>query len=362
MIAVLLVVALIAYGSLYPLSFQPNPYASLRYILRSIPYTLTPRLAVDAVANVLLYIPLGLAVFLHLRPRVGRAAGALISIAGSFALSLSLEYLQFFQPGRVPTGSDVVTNTMGGAAGVVAAGLWSGFSPRLRIPSGPALILWPTWVLSLLFPLMPAIGYWSLRFKLRAAATFDLTTFIGATLQWLLAGLILAHQRPVWTGATLLLVFAQFAIAERQPTLGLLAGALAGSTIALSRLQPKTNALLVVVLLALWGLSPFRPGPTRTVLWTPFGDAIDNTRTGAISVTFTKCFVYGGTILLLSQTGLRLGTATLLVAGLLSLTEAAQTRIAGRTPASTDPVIALLFSVVLARFRLPARRGFRSTA
>jgi VanZ family protein len=350
-IPILLVVALIAYGSLYPLSFRENPYASIWYILRSIPYTLTPRLAVDAIANVLFYIPLGLAIFLHARRSAGRTAGAIYAIVGSFSLSLSLEYLQFFQPGRIPSGADVAMNTTGGAIGVVTAAFRARLLTKFRAPRGVAVILWPAWLVSLLFPLMPAIGFYTVRMKMRGLAAVDTTVLVGACLQWLLAGVILASERKVRVLAMLLLIPAQLFIAERQPTLGLLAGALTGSAIALSHFGTRTTAGLSLVLLSLWGLAPFRFGPAHPFAWIPFADALESTRSGAIAVIAAKCFAYGGMIVVLMRAGLRLPASTTVVAVLLCATEGAQIWIAGRTPASTDPLIAILIAVVLALFR-----------
>jgi hypothetical protein len=307
---------------------------------------------VDAIANVLFYVPLGLAIYLYVQRRTGRIAGGLVAIACSFTLSFTLEYLQFFQPGRIPSGSDLMMNTAGGGAGALAAGLWPRLGLKLRAPSGAEVILWPLWLTSLLFPFIPAIGLWIFRIKLRGMAEFDITTLTGASLQWLTAGVLLAKERQLPALAMLLLAPAQLFIAERQPTLGLAAGALAGSAIALTRLAPAGTALTGLLLLMLWGVAPFQLGPARPFSWIPFADAMESLRAGAVVVISAKCFAYGGTIVLLMRAGLRLPVATLLVVALLCMTEIAQTRIAGRTPASTDPVIAAVMALALAKFGL----------
>ena len=68
----------------------------------------------DAVANVLLYAPLGVALFWN--GRVGpRAVGA------AFLLSACIELAQTFIPGRDPSLADVTCNTLGAAVGQLAA-------------------------------------------------------------------------------------------------------------------------------------------------------------------------------------------------------------------------------------------------
>jgi hypothetical protein len=106
------------------------------------------------------------------------------------------------------------------------------------------------------------------------------------------------------------------------------------------------------VLLLLWELAPFRPAPARAFSWIPFADAMETLRSAAVAIVAAKCFAYGGTIVLLMRAGLRISVATPIVVGLLCITELAQMRLAGRTPALTDPVIAGVVALALARFTL----------
>lgn len=68
----------------------------------------------DAVANLLLYAPLGAALFWN--GRVGRRA-----VGMAFLLSACIELAQTFIPGRDPSLSDVTFNTLGAGAGQIAA-------------------------------------------------------------------------------------------------------------------------------------------------------------------------------------------------------------------------------------------------
>jgi VanZ like family len=74
----------------------------------------------DAVANLLLYAPLGAALFWN-----GRVGLRAVGIA--FLLSACIEFAQTFIPGRDPSLGDVTFNTLGAAAGQIAvllAGRW----------------------------------------------------------------------------------------------------------------------------------------------------------------------------------------------------------------------------------------------
>lgn len=78
----------------------------------------------DAVANVVFYIPLGLA-YVTMRsssvPRLIMEAGLL-----SLLLSVGCEFIQIFSPFRYPSMTDVVTNSVGGLLGAAIGGYLHG--------------------------------------------------------------------------------------------------------------------------------------------------------------------------------------------------------------------------------------------
>ncbi|MGH2571458.1 MAG: VanZ family protein, partial [bacterium] len=91
----------------------------------------------DAVTNVLLFLPWGFLVALHVASR-GRSARAAIVASGlsAFCLSLGVEMLQLLSTERIASATDLVHNTLGGtiggAIGWLAAGRWRpALEPRL---------------------------------------------------------------------------------------------------------------------------------------------------------------------------------------------------------------------------------------
>jgi VanZ family protein len=79
--------------------------------------------SVDAVQNVVLYVPLGLLLGLLFgsrsdEPRRRVVFIVLISVA---AVSFSMEVLQTFVPQRTPSTDDVIFNTLGGGLGLLLA-------------------------------------------------------------------------------------------------------------------------------------------------------------------------------------------------------------------------------------------------
>jgi VanZ family protein len=89
----------------------------------------------DAILNVLLFMPLGLALGLRVRRSPLRAW------LGLTLLAAAIEVVQVFLPGRFPTLSDVIANSMGAAIGLVMAGLWRRGMPVRAREAGPLPLL-----------------------------------------------------------------------------------------------------------------------------------------------------------------------------------------------------------------------------
>lgn len=77
----------------------------------------TSDLTKDAIANVVLFIPLGVAL-------ACRGHSVLLSTAAGLLLSLLIELLQYFIPGRYPTLQDLLSNGLGAGFGFLIAQHW----------------------------------------------------------------------------------------------------------------------------------------------------------------------------------------------------------------------------------------------
>ena len=159
--------ALIVYASLYPFAGWRLPTVNLAtFLLQPWPRYWT---AFDLVSNAVGYVPLGLLVGLVLCGRGWRAWRAALgaALAGA-ALSLALELLQHFVPGRVPSNVDLGLNTLGAAVGgglalVVHARGGVARLERFRDRwftrrSAGGIVLLIVWPIGLLFPLPLPLG------------------------------------------------------------------------------------------------------------------------------------------------------------------------------------------------------------
>ena len=115
-------VLVIAYGSLYPFSFQSRAGSPLRNLAGT--YGL-PDSRADILANILLYLPFGFFATQALRRRAAVFQVAAVTFAG-MALSTAMELLQFYVPGRDSSLADVGSNTLGSLLGACAGVLLAG--------------------------------------------------------------------------------------------------------------------------------------------------------------------------------------------------------------------------------------------
>jgi hypothetical protein len=254
----LLAIAIIAYGSLYPFHFEWTARADtpLATLLHGWP-TIWDRWAFrDILLNIALYVPLGGAASLVLRARRSRALAAAGAITLAFALSTAMELTQMFLPPREPSVLDILSDTVGSALGAALAIAFERAIRRLTAaplsglrPAGAVLAL--VWAVQEFYPLVPAISrahIFDSLFALRHIRNLPIVeTWLGAC-EWLLLGLALdavfARMRTLWLA-------------------GLMICALAAQTIIADRVLSLSEVVAAAVGLALWSFAP----PSKLPRW-----------------------------------------------------------------------------------------------
>ena len=112
--ALLCLILLIAYASLYPFEFQRAAVGPFDYLFAPLPRWITQ---FDVVTNVLGYLPLGMLTVLALHP-AWRGVRAVVAafVLGAW-LSGGIEALQTYLPTRVASNVDLATNALGALIG-----------------------------------------------------------------------------------------------------------------------------------------------------------------------------------------------------------------------------------------------------
>jgi VanZ family protein len=186
LILCLIAVAGILYGSLMPFDLNADEEyvrAKIRHFLNQWPLGDRRVSRGDIIANVALYVPLGVLIALACRPRrtISRLATVPAAAAVGLAVSSLVEYTQLFLNGRVSSPSDLVMNTIGAAAGAVlgvtvAPPLARGLSRRARTTwqEDPVVLMGALLACLLtadaLFPLLPSLDVGQFIHSLRRSA------------------------------------------------------------------------------------------------------------------------------------------------------------------------------------------------
>ncbi len=187
----LVYVGLIVYASLYPFAHWRDQGVDFWWFLSApLPKYWT---GFDVVSNLLGYMPLGF--FLALSAmRTGRGRYALaIAVSMALLLSLVLESLQVYLPGRVPSNLDLLLNVAGGAFGAGSAWSlerlgflqrWSRFRAQWFVEDARGgLVLLALWPLALLFPAVVPFGLGQVLERLEVALAAALAD--SPFLEWL---------------------------------------------------------------------------------------------------------------------------------------------------------------------------------
>jgi VanZ family protein len=361
----LLAIALIVYGSLYPWQFDwwRTSESPLDVLLRSWPATVDRFLLRDIAINLLLYFPLGMTAFLTVARRHSRTAAVTVALLLGAVLSTSMELLQVYVPGRVSSLLDITCNFAGTLAGALAAIV---LQPRLdrlmlrpsrRLAPAAALLL-ACWGAFQAYPFFPALSQSKLGSALAAFSHgFPLSAVEvwANAAEWFTAALavraIAGRLRWWWPGVALGVLIARLLIATRNVTpneaVGLVLAALLWAAIPESR-SLRAGAWSLALALVLRELAPLHfSTQAQPFSWIPFQGTLLSERQAAVVILARKAFDYGAMIWLLRKNGLGYLRAGVAVAASLFVFEMAQTHLPGRTPEITDSVLAILMLAAL---------------
>jgi VanZ family protein len=366
---VLATVLLILYGSLFPFRFSSLQHFDLWGNITGLSLARASR--GDVVANLLLYVPLGLCLMLGWPAHWSRLKGLFWAVLlGSF-LSLCVELLQVHASSRVSSLTDLALNAAGTAIGAIAAIIYLAIGSTIRIPGLAAgrpdpvpVGLIALWLAFRLAPFVPTIDWQKYKDALKPLLLTPELAWLDV-LRYLVGWLVVGYAiRQVWRreyALYALFVIAGLVMAGRVMVVGktlsasevvALAGCipLAAVFIALSdRRRALILALMLIAVIVLSGLKPFELQTTaQKFSWVPFMNSLNDNLEVNYSVLLEKCFWYFALIWLLTRRGLGIATAAFGTTLLLALIEFAQVWIPGRSAEITDPLLALSGGVLIA--------------
>lgn len=374
-IALIVVAAVIAYGSLYPFHWRAGDpsVGAISYLLGT--WRVWDHRG-DLLANIVLYLPFGFFAVHAVPPRLGRAVRILLPLLAGAGFSVAMELTQFHLAGRVTSMGDVYANTIGTALGTAvgmmftAAWRWALLADLAANPVAAMLIA--AWLGYRLYPYVPTIDlhkYWRAIRPMILAPTLPGLELPRFTVVWLLMAWLVDS---VFGARRWLLLFPLLAGAEMAGRVIVVGGRLTlpdivGAMLAgllwllLCRIPGRTVLLAMLWLGLVVGsrLEPFAfTASARPFGWVPFAGFLHGSIAVAVQSFCEKVLLFGGLIWLLRNLRIGLTPATGLVAALLLATSLAQTHLPGRSAAITDAVMALVIGGLFALMpaRSPARR------
>jgi VanZ family protein len=365
----LIVVALIVYGSLYPFSFQSPGWGAPWDHIRFRPGPLNRYVVRDAAVNWLIYIPVGVFGFLAFAGRTRGLVRYALPVLLGFVLSATIEAAQIFAPYRISSVFDVVCNVAGSVTGVAVGTLFRGSlrrtvehvgRSRSRTPAA-ALLLLGCWLGYQLMPFFPALSRTVITSKIRAffsGVTFSIPEFVGAFMEWtalaaLLATIAGAGNALRWTLVLALVLPARLFLLGRTLTPSEVAGAAVALIVGrwlltnLRKPVPVAACAVVIGIIAV-GLAPYRIAAVPVDLsWVPFAGVLESARDSGTQILLRKAFWYGTAIYLFHNMGYGWRGPSVVLALVLAAIEFAQRYLPGRSADVTDPLLALLLGVLL---------------
>lgn len=361
----LIVVAIVIYGSLHPFEFVERDVDIVATLRASLDQRWSRG---DALANVLLYAPVGLFVHWTLAARRHPAAAAILALIYAAALSLSIEVAQLFAVHRVASVFDTAFNALGAALGI-AIGLAIGRAPRIgqvRVATEAPfpLLMIVAWLGYRLYPFVPSLDLQRIKDALKPLV-FQLALPPLDTLRHTIAWLVVARLlvpvvgRVASVPVVAILAAATLGLSILVVTRALSAPQIVGAAAAIvvwpllaaTRRSERLVALLLVIAIAIVGLAPFTFGEVANEFrWRPMSGFLAGSRVINALALLEKVFLYGSLVWLARESGLSLPRAGGLTAAYLLAIEFAQITLPGRVPEITDPLLALLLAFVLSFF------------
>lgn len=375
------VVALIAYGSLYPFNFKPDAIeGGVLQALERLSWARAGR--GDRIANVLLYLPLGFCLYLWLATRLRRRASLLAATLFGALFSLCIEVAQVYVSARVPSLKDLALNTLGASLGALGGLAWRGIAGLIHVPTreeapdrdpGAALVL-AVWLLFRFAPFVPALDLGKLKTALQPlfAPQWDAVSVFIYLVCWLIvshaAGALVRRSRrleallliiaSVLAGR--LLVASQTLVVDELLALMLLLPML----VVMHRLAPNAQRAFLlaglIAVLAIEGLAPFdfTCDASQFDFW-PFRVWTEAGALSAIdwSAILGRLFLLTALLWLVREAGVTIDLAIALAVGAALAIEVAQLWLPYQSGSITDPALVLGVGLLLRTIeRARARR------
>ena len=360
-------VVLILYGSLFPFRVRTDVDLGLIDAIRTLEFKATTR--GDVVANLLLYMPLGLCLMLAWSGQPRRRALAQALLIG-VALSVAVEITQVFLRFRVSSLTDVALNAVSTLGGACVAIAYSALGTSLRIrlfaerrPDPVALSVVALWLAFRLAPFVPTIDWQKYKDALKPLfigpqiGALELLRYVAGWLVVAYAIRLLTRREYAFPAAFAvvgIVLFGRLVVVGKTLNFSELVALaacmpVAAFLIVLRERRVTVLAALLAAAIVAQGITPFDllPEP-HGFSWMPFRSSLGENLETNYSALLEKAFWYLSLVWLLTRSGWSRAAAAIGTAGFLAAIEIVQMWLPGRSADVTDPLLALAAGLLLA--------------
>lgn len=359
----LAIACLIAYGSLYPFSFSPADESAFAKLFFEFELFNSRG---DILGNIGLFVPWGLFGILVFTVRRGFSHALIWTVGLGCLLAFTLQLVQVWIPARSASMGDVVWNMVGCLLGI---GLGRLFSSRPRLFAGlsggqiRAAYMLAIWLAIEWLPLVPSLDFQLFKQHARELLSFG-NTAPGVFCRYFALALFVgelaaafAGLKRSWVLLTLLIggcllgkfVMVDTSLSAAMP-LGLATGA--GSWFAIRQLAEDRRMACIAIALLLGytvdALAPFsfKVEPS-SFGWLPFDELLQGSMLINLRSLAQNLFVYAAILFCLQTIGSNGVVASIGLAFWVMVMEVAQTTVATRTAALTEPLLVVFMGPLM---------------
>jgi len=356
----------VMYGSLYPFKFHFQEYLLksgniISFLFCNFNFHTSIG---DIVTNFLLFIPFGFLGVRSMRSPFNPPYYTLVITLICILIAHSLQVLQFFVEGRVPSLIDTFFNVFGsflaGAFGAVSRFRFIGGKRGEELWKSKPFVLLICWIAYNTIPFVPTLDFGDIKNSLKPLLLhpkLDMITTLKYTMGWLL----FFYMYKEHTGKTLniksfsliiiITLLARIFIETR--VLGL--PQVIGSTFALFLTKyahkkiynPRLLFISLISYLTIYGLWPFKLSrtPIHHFYFLPFYGFLEGQLFVTAYTAIKKMFFYGCVIWTMERSKIKWAMATFICISWATSLEVAQIWLSDHTPEITDPLIMLLMAI-----------------
>jgi hypothetical protein len=356
----LITIILITYGSLYPLEFlspeditlQISKLTNLKFWNSGIS---------DAIANVFLFIPFGIAIQHTFKARSFKAILALVAITFIFAFLVQIS--QIWTPKRIPYGGDAIWNVFGCIIGIKIYATSSQFLKTMNVGidwgRNIPLMVVASFIVIDLQPFIPTFDLETINNNFKAVTStqglsvieivrHSLFYFIPLTL-WRVSISDSKVASKVFGGVVVVIFLQLFIVNSGIDNNTLLGACIAVLAFSISSNFVTTRTLLscTTALIIFNSLSTFEYRGSVAFNWIPFAPGLGGNTLVNIFALLEKSLFYCLFFYLSSREKIQFSKACLTLSLIVFILEVLQINIKGATPDITESIVVLLAAYVM---------------